>query len=353
MENIKVSVIIPVFNVEKYLEGAISSMVNQTLDNIEIIIVNNGSTDKCNEIINKYLSMYPDKIISIDAEQEFSPGYARNIALNYAVGEYVYFMDSDDLAKVDLLETLYKAAKLEDVNIASLWGKGLEKCSFLSEDDRRLILPGECNNGYKVIDTLENPGFIYDDSMTVWPKLFKREIIPNRPFITDNNMEDLPFCCSLDLSQRYIAFCNEGNGYGYRIRRGSITRLLDGVTPDILSIINSCYYGLSFAKKVGLDDKSLAKARDIYKKYLIFWLDRINSWNIPQNEKVKIMQQFCSIANSLFGMINKPEFFERYKYSNSLCRMYDDIIDDSGYTDNPEKQLILLKNDLISSRKMH
>lgn len=104
METIKVSVIVPVYNVEEYIEECIESIVNQTLKEIEIIIVNDGTKDNSMKKIEKYLS---DSRIVIINKENGSISSARNAGLKIARGEYVTFIDSDDFIKITMLEKLY------------------------------------------------------------------------------------------------------------------------------------------------------------------------------------------------------------------------------------------------------
>ena len=99
----KVSVIVPVYNVEKYLEKCLESLVNQTLKSIQIIIVNDGSSDNSQEIIDKYAKQYPNKIFSYIKENG-GLGDARNYGLNYAEGEYISFVDADDWVDEKMFE---------------------------------------------------------------------------------------------------------------------------------------------------------------------------------------------------------------------------------------------------------
>lgn len=104
METIKVSVIVPVYNVEEYIEECIESIVNQTLKEIEIIIVNDGTKDNSMKKIEKYLS---DSRIVIINKENGGISSARNAGLKIARGEYVTFIDSDDFIKITMLEKLY------------------------------------------------------------------------------------------------------------------------------------------------------------------------------------------------------------------------------------------------------
>lgn len=107
---IKVSVIVPVYNAEKYLEQCLESVVNQTLKNIEIIVINDGSTDDSEKIIDEYKKKYSNMIRSY---QQRNQGLyrTRQIGLSYALGEYVGWVDADDFVKWNMFEKLYETAK--------------------------------------------------------------------------------------------------------------------------------------------------------------------------------------------------------------------------------------------------
>lgn len=107
---IKVSIILPIYNVAPYLEEALDSILNQTLKEIEIIAVNDGSTDNSDEIIKKY--QQKDSRIILFSQENQGQSVARNLALQHATGEYIYMMDSDDvLTGPDVLQTCYEYAE--------------------------------------------------------------------------------------------------------------------------------------------------------------------------------------------------------------------------------------------------
>lgn len=105
----KVSVIIPVYNVEKYLRKCLDSVVNQTLKDIEIICVDDGSTDSSLEILKEYAAK--DERISVLRQENLHAGVARNAGLVVAKGEYLSFLDSDDFFELEMLEKMYQKAK--------------------------------------------------------------------------------------------------------------------------------------------------------------------------------------------------------------------------------------------------
>ena len=106
---VKVSVIIPVYNVEKYLDECLDSIVNQSLKDIEIICINDGSTDNSLKILEKYESL--DDRIRVFSQENSGLAATRNSGMNHSSGEYIYFMDDDDLLVDTALETLYNFAE--------------------------------------------------------------------------------------------------------------------------------------------------------------------------------------------------------------------------------------------------
>jgi glycosyltransferase involved in cell wall biosynthesis len=111
----KISVVVPVYNVEKYLKECIDSIINQTLEDIEIICVNDGSTDSSLEILNDYAKK--DSRIIVINKSNSGYGHTMNMGLNAATGEYVGIIESDDFADKNMFEDLYKLAKEYDADI--------------------------------------------------------------------------------------------------------------------------------------------------------------------------------------------------------------------------------------------
>ena len=117
MNNIKVSIVAAVYNLEKYLPRCLDALVNQTLQEIEILCVDDGSTDSAPQIIDEYAKKYPEKVKAFHKENggEFT---TRNYGLERATGEYVTFVDTDDWVESDWAEKLYNAAKENDADLA-------------------------------------------------------------------------------------------------------------------------------------------------------------------------------------------------------------------------------------------
>lgn len=111
----KVSVIVPVYNTEKYLEKCMGSLLEQTLDDMEIVAVDDGSTDRCGIILDQLQAAYPDRI-KVFHKENGGQATARNLALKYCTGEYIGFLDSDDTADVNKYEIMYLTAKENDAD---------------------------------------------------------------------------------------------------------------------------------------------------------------------------------------------------------------------------------------------
>lgn len=117
MKNIKISIIIPVYNVEEYIEQCLESVINQTLKEIEIIIVNDGTQDNSMKKIERFLS---DKRIVVIDKENGGVSSARNVGLEIAKGEYIAFVDSDDFIDKIMLEKIYKNTEERDIIISDI-----------------------------------------------------------------------------------------------------------------------------------------------------------------------------------------------------------------------------------------
>lgn len=148
-----ISVVLPIFNVEKYLDRCVESIVNQTYQNLEIILVDDGSTDRCPLICDSWAKK--DKRIKVIHKKNAGLGYARNSGLENALGEYIFFFDSDDYVKKDTIEKVYYTAKKHncdmvifghyDVNveghIKKVYKPNTEKNVYRDSEVQEILLP--------------------------------------------------------------------------------------------------------------------------------------------------------------------------------------------------------------------
>ena len=172
----KVSIVVPAYNAAKTISRCLDSLVNQTLQDIEIIVVNDASTDNTWEILLDYESRYPDKLIIVDGEVNRGSGGARNQGFDLASGEYIGLVDSDDYVASTMYERLYNKAREEDSDIVD--------CAYYSELNNKAIvftsddLTGELNDS-KRKKLIASGGYlvtkIFRNSLWNEPKVRMRE----------------------------------------------------------------------------------------------------------------------------------------------------------------------------------
>ena len=112
----KISVIVPIYNVENYLEKCLNSLVNQTLPEIEILVINDGSTDNSQKIIDVFQNKFPQKIKAF-AKENGGLSDARNFGIDRAIGKFIAFVDSDDYVSATMMEEMYGLAKKNEAEI--------------------------------------------------------------------------------------------------------------------------------------------------------------------------------------------------------------------------------------------
>ncbi len=174
-----ISVIIPIYNVEKYLTKCIESVINQTYKNLEIILVNDGSTDNSKEIIDKYSSI--DSRIKVINKKNGGLSDARNVGIELAKGEYITFLDSDDWIELNMYEKLYKYIKQENADIV--------QCSYQKVYDE------EVNNqkNKEEVNIMSGEKSLYnlgEKTVVVWNKIYKRELFNDIRFPKGKYHED-------------------------------------------------------------------------------------------------------------------------------------------------------------------
>ena len=185
----KVSVIVPIYNVEKYLPKCLDSLVNQTLEDIEIILVNDGSLDNSGKIANEYSKKHKDKIIYLEKENG-GLSDARNYGIPYATGEYIAFLDSDDYIDIDAYKQMYEKAKKEDADFL--------ECDFIWEYPNKKIID-------KRIEYKNKQEMLAVVRVVAWNKLIKKDLIINNNirFPKGLRYEDIEFTYKL------IIMCKE------------------------------------------------------------------------------------------------------------------------------------------------
>lgn len=287
----KISVIVPVYNTEMYLKECLESIVTQTLDDIEIICINDGSTDSSLDIVKEYAGK-DGRIVVIDKQNE-GVAIARNLGIDRATGEYVCFIDSDDYyPSNDILEELYNKATENDVLIA-----GGEFSAF---DDK--TRPYELKQNFENID--DGYLFVKDEIIEYKDYQFDygfHRFIYDRNFLVNNNIyfpiyvrfeDPVFFVKAMYYAEKFYAV--KKNTYAYR-----------GLDKDIStkdSVIKDTFLGISdnldFAQKYNLSKLENYTLNRFYSHYMWF------VGHLNRNNK-KLCKMLCKKNNSIKNFVKK------------------------------------------------
>lgn len=225
----KVSIIVPVYNVENYLTKCLDSLVNQSLTGIEILVVNDGSKDNSGKIIEEYAQRYPEKIKAFTKENG-GLSDARNFGIDRAAGDYIGFVDSDDYVSERMFEEMFLLgekhhAKMVICNIQKVdeTGKVTQKLTQLPDMSEKIVL----ENNFSVFS---------DISYFACNKLFKKELFNQRRFKKGVHFEDIQLIPQLLLECDTIAQ-TQNFYYQYLERTDSITKTHTEKGLDMLKAV--------------------------------------------------------------------------------------------------------------------
>ena len=205
----KISIIVPVYNSEKYLEKCLDSLINQTFKDLEIILINDGSTDNSQEIINRY-KIKDNRIICIKKTNS-GQGEARNVGIKNSHGKFIMFVDSDDYVDLNICKKLYDVAELNNADLVFT--------DYYEVDERDNIIN---NQKIKNVSLLDAKKLFLTTQFGPCAKLIKSEIIKENKllFPSFRAYEDIGVVPAWGLNSKKIYYLSESLYY-YLIRKGS------------------------------------------------------------------------------------------------------------------------------------
>ena len=182
-EKALISVIIPVYKVEKYVEKCIQSVINQTYENLQIILVDDGSPDNCGKICDEYAKK--DHRIEVIHKSNGGLSDARNKGLEIAKGEYIGFVDSDDYIEADMYEVLYNLLKQYNADVSI--------CNFYTVSQGKISIKNADNgiNEYNRIEILKEILLDKNIQSYAWNKLYKKELFDEIKYPIGKKYEDI------------------------------------------------------------------------------------------------------------------------------------------------------------------
>ena len=249
-----ISIIVPVYKVEQYLEKCLNSLVNQTYKNIEIIVVNDGSPDNSQKIIDEYQKKYP-KLIKSYIKENGGLSDARNFGIKKSHGDYIAFVDSDDYVDTTMYEKLYNKAISHDFdlvvcNLNYVYPNQSKSCNCNIDCD--IFTKEEIKN----IMTIIYPA--------AWNKLYKKELLNEITFKKGIWYEDVEFLYRLFPRIKSIGVVDE-NLYQYVQREGAITSIFNEKIYDYIDNWNGI---IDYYKKNDLFDEYKLELEYSYVRYL-------------------------------------------------------------------------------------
>lgn len=240
----KISIIIPVFNVEKYLPKCLDSVLNQSLKDIEIICVNDGSTDRSLDILMQYAQK--DRRVVVIDQSNRGAGAARNKGIAIAKGEFIAFVDSDDAISNEMYSRLYTKGKQEhsDMVLNAQVKLSNGKIHYFTDASTMYLME-------------ERPFTIKDfpvilNSCFLWNRIYRREFIVENQFLIPEGRrfaEDLLFCTQTSACAKSISCISEPY-YIYNIREGSLTDSLNK-SKDKSDYVKAIAETKTFLKSIG------------------------------------------------------------------------------------------------------
>lgn len=292
----KVSIIIPVYNMEKYLEECLDSVTNQTYRNLQIILVNDGSKDKSLEIMKEYAKK-DNRIICISQENA-GPGMARNKGLEYAEGKYISFIDGDDTVTPDFIEKLITIIKEDD--LYSYCGVNVDgKNTFLTQEENSLFIRQGCCN-----------------------KLYNAKYLKNTKFTNHKFAEDLIFNYKLSFLSSNISYIEEPLYY-YRRNESSISNTWSNKYQEIFNSIDNI---VNYKNINELDESRKERLEFLLVWYIFFGNFKRAGKNIDNN----YIEKSIKYVEQLFPKWYENKYVAKYIWDTEILNQiknkeYDDI----------------------------
>ena len=303
-----VSVIVPAYNVEKYIGKCLDSLVNQTLEKMEIIVVNDASTDGTQAIIDTYVNKYPE-LISAFTKPNGGIADVRNYALTKVSGEYFGFLDSDDYAEKEMFEKLYLKAKQEDLDVVS--------SNFFWQYPNKAIV------GHDGPYT-EKKDMMVKSMATLWSKIYKTEFVRelNIIFPTGYRYEDVYFLYCLAPYTNRVGHVPEPFVH-YIQREGSITHANDNRVRDMIHVFGEIEL---FYKNEALYEQYKNELEYLYARFFL-GNSLLRTLQIDDKQfRNNLIEETWNLLNKLF-----PDWKKNYYIQNErgVKRLYYKFINGS------------------------
>lgn len=261
--NFKISIVMPVYNVEKYLRQCMDSIFAQTFTDIEVIAVNDGSTDDSLNILTDYQRRYPE-LMKVYTTDNHGVSHARNYGIARAKGDYILFVDSDDFIEPDMCEKLYTKA-VKDNNDLVICGRfNVFEDKHTGQLKRDIINPELINYNFKLSDNKYELAHILPFP---WDKLFRRELLAGMEFPEGMRFEDLVFVYKVIVRADNIGVVNEPL---YNYRKTTQGGFLNSFSKQTLDIVKAFELVFDYMQENNYMDKYYRELEFICARHFLY-----------------------------------------------------------------------------------
>ncbi len=308
----KVSVIVPVYNAEKYLNQCLDSLFNQTLKDIEVITINDGSTDKSLNVLEKYHSIFGDRMKIIDQVNN-GAGSARNRGLDVASGEFIKFVDADDYLDLTIFERMINIAqenkvKLVRGNYTTLLGP-LKMADANSWSGLK---------GNQIVDVRENKDYIIAETPGIGNKLIHRDLLGDLRFPEKTKWEDLAIMPVVVASSEKLFHMDEPI-YNYRVHMNATVSDFIKKVPKVLDIIKCVELIEKHMTERGINNEYKNQIEDLYILHTLFRVENAMMWvNFPKENKTIVINSLVNLIELKYPNWQNSEYIERYRNINPV-----------------------------------
>ena len=324
----KVSIIVPVYNEEEYVSTCLDSLINQTLDDIEIITIDDNSTDNSLNILLDYAKKYPN-IKVYHNEKNIGQGASRNRGLSLATGEYIGFVDSDDYIRNTMYEDMYKAVLNNNYPEVVTTEIMFVKDDSYANRDLEFLARGK----EKIINPMLDKNAVISESPAVCNKIFRRDTLKDFYFVEDSLFEDIPFSYTKYMEASKVVSVPSIN-YFYRrdINRGvsSVNYKENNHITDIFQVLDRLESDMrkSSRYEVFKDEIKL-----IQLAYSLIRVEEVNNWQVDMDKKNLIKDKMFSLIEDKYGNLDDVDI----ALLESKCGI--NIVDEyTNYLDNEKER---------------
>ena len=313
MKKKKVSFIVPVWNVEDYISMCLDSLIKQTLKDIEIIVVNDGSPDNSQKIIDEYVEKYPNIIRSFIKENG-GQGSARNYGLKYASGEYVSFIDSDDFIDKNFAKEMYEKGIKDNADVVV--------CDMIDKYPDKTI--------YHDVTNFE---YLYETTPSVCNKIFKKELFNDISFLSKYWYEDLHVMYKMYYRINKISVIHKGY---YICNCRDVSTMNNNNSLKNLDILFVLDDAKEYLKKINKFDENIYN-------YLVFdhvLITTINRIIVQDNkEKYSVIKKIIKYCHDNINNYKKYDFYKKVSRNRKIIAFLN-----YNYLYNISKFLLFIKS---------